>query len=166
MHNFRKSIKASATDSSKHLQMSSLNHGPSHKRQRNLPPNIQVVLMAPRPPSPSIMLKPKPFINKPPSKAKRVTPRKSSINQFTRNGLKTLVDANGHQHLVYTIHSFFSPPVTRVCFVEAPGWHTTIDPAILLPAPSDLDISTVDRSRAAISHRDIWLYFFPLRSSS
>jgi hypothetical protein len=111
-------------------------------------PNIQVVPMAPLVQSTLLHPGPKPFINKPPSKAKRVTPRKSSINQFTRNGLKTLVDANGHQHLVYTIYSFFSPPLTRVCFVDAPDWHTTIDPAILLPAPPDLDISAVDRSGA------------------
>lgn len=64
--------------------------------------------------------------------------------RLTRKGLYHLVDANGHKHLVYTIHFLANPAMVRVCFVGARGVRALVNPDTLLPAPADIDLSTVD----------------------
>ena len=67
-----------------------------------------------------------------------------TCKKLTKAALHVIVDANGHNHLVYTIHFFLSPPEARVCFVEARGRHALVKLDVLNHAPADIDLSTLD----------------------
>lgn len=103
----------------------------------------------------------------PPStpKIKTIQAGKDGKSRLARAGLHILVDANGHEHLVYSIHFLHNPDLIRVCFVEARGTHALVRPDILRPAPANIDLSTVDswwQMRSYHKSRDgLGVVFFP-----